>query len=134
MNGSSPKISFSRLKSAWPGALTHCPLTPSHRRDRPVGLKAAEVVQPHLVVERERAADARHPPVEAVLLQQRPLVERIAPALPGRGEIIRRNTRHPNRIPAVVELEDLRMRPHIRAVVADKDGHIAQGSILRSAQ
>ena len=94
--------------------------------DGPVRFEAAEVVKADFVVEGQRAANASDPPVEAVLLEQRPLVERIAPALAGCGEVIRRNARDADGLKAVVKLEDLRMRPDIGAVVADKDGNIAE--------
>ena len=51
-------------------------------RNGPVGLKTAEVIKSHLVVQRERAPNAGDPPVEAVFLQQRPLVERISQRCP----------------------------------------------------
>ena len=81
MNGRSPKTSFRRWKSSCPGALTHWPLIGGLfvGGDGPVGLEAAEVVEANHVVERECAAHARDPPVEAALAQDRPSLYRGLP-------------------------------------------------------
>src|SRR5580698_6730588 len=41
--------------------------------NRPVSLETTEVVQTYVVIECQRAADARDPPVEAMFFQQLPL-------------------------------------------------------------
>ncbi len=63
------------------------PLTIHRRRligsNRPVRLKPSEVIQPHLVVKRQRPTDTSHPPVKPMLFQELPLIKRIPPQLPG---------------------------------------------------
>ena len=100
------------------------------RIDGPVRLEAAEVIQAHIVIQGQRATEPRNPPIEAALLQQRPLVQRIAPALPRRGEVVRRHAGYTRRPPAFVQFEDLRVGPHVRTVVGDEDCDIAQDADL----
>ena len=74
--------------------------------DGPEGLEAAEVVEANGVVEGQAAADAGYPPVEAALAEQTPLVEWVAPALAGDGEIVGRDAGDTGGAELIVELED----------------------------
>src|SRR6185312_11191919 len=94
--------------------------------DGPEGFEAAEVVEADEVVERERTTDARDPPVEAAFFKQAPLVKRVAPALAGCGEVIRRDAGDTGGLTLVVELEDLGVRPDVGGVVADEDGDVTE--------
>ncbi len=94
--------------------------------DGPEGFEAAEVIKANHVVERERAADARDPPVKAALFEQAPLVERIAPALAGGGEVVGRNSRDACGSALLVELKDFGVSPDVGGVVADEDGDVAE--------
>jgi len=94
--------------------------------DGPVGLKAAEVVEAHHVIEGEGAADARDPPVEAALAELAPAVERVAPALAGGGEIIGRDAGDAEHVAVFVKLEEFGMGPDVGGVVVDEDGDVAE--------
>src|SRR5271157_1401730 len=59
--------------------------------DLPVGLESAEMVEPDDVVGLNRPAHALNPPVVPARLELVPIVERIAPALAGFAEGIRRD-------------------------------------------
>src|SRR5271157_753634 len=59
--------------------------------DLPVGLESAEMVEPYDVVGLNRPAHALDPPVVPAQLELVPVVERIAPALAGFAEGIRRD-------------------------------------------
>ena len=108
--------------------------------DGPVGLEAAEVIEADDVVEGERAADAGDPPVEAALAQQAPLVERVAPALAGDGEVVGRDAGDADGVALLVELEELGVGPDVGAVVVDEDGDVAEdadvfgGAVLAQAR
>src|SRR4029079_6256745 len=56
----------------------------------------------------------------------RPVVERIAPALSGRAEIVRRYSGDDRRVTRGVELEEVAMRPDVRRVVRHVDRHVAE--------
>ena len=94
-------------------------------RDTPIRHKPAKVVQPYQVHLRQRRAKTRHPPVVARLLEHLPVVERVAPQLPGLAEVIWRHARHGHRPALLVEQEDFRVRPHVGRVARHEDRYIA---------
>ncbi len=57
-----------------------------------------------------------------------PAVERIAPALAGGREVVGRHAGDADRLQILVELEDLRVNPHVGRIHVDEDGHVAQDS------
>src|SRR5262249_50728377 len=87
----------------------------------PIGMEAAEMVEPNEVFQRECMADALDPPGKARLFEDVPAVERVAPELAGRTEIVGRNASHNRRSPPLVQSKKLWMRPDIGAVVRDED-------------
>ena len=84
------------------------------------------MIEANGVVEGQAAADAGDPPVEAALAQHAPLVERVAPALAGRGEVVGRDAGDADRAALLVKLEDLGVGPDVGAVVVDEDGDVAE--------
>ena len=64
-------------------------------RDRPVAREAAEVVEAEELRQAEVRPDALDPPVEAVLLEDVPAVERVPPELPRLAEVVGRDARRP---------------------------------------
>ena len=88
-------------------------------RDRPVGDEAAEVVDAREVEEVERAPEALDPPAVAAAAQRRPVVDRVAPELALRGEVVRR------RAGDDVVAEQLRMGDVVGAAGRDVDRHVA---------
>ena len=94
--------------------------------NRPVGFEPAEVIEPNHVMERERTTHASDPPVEAAVAQRVPAVQRISPALTGGREVVGRHAGDADHAAVLVQLEDLRVSPDIGAVVADKDGDVAE--------
>src|SRR5271165_320567 len=93
--------------------------------NRPEGLKSAEVVEANNVVKRLGAAYAIDPPRETLLLQNIPLIQRIAPSLSRCREVVRGHARDTNRRKVFAQLEDSGIGPDIRAVVVHKDRDIA---------
>ncbi len=91
----------------------------------PEGFKTAKVIEPDNVVQCMGTAHAVHPPVEAPAFQHLPLVDRVAPALAGRAEIVRGHTGNANRSKVFAQLKNFRVGPHIGAVVVDEDSHVA---------
>ena len=89
-------------------------------RDGPVGREPPEVVQPDEVEQPEGPAQPLDPPRVAVVAQDVPAVERVAPQLAGRGIRIRRAARH------AVGAEELRPGPLVGAVGRDVDGDVAE--------
>ncbi len=94
-------------------------------RNLPAGLETAEVVEADDVAGCDGPLHALDPPVVAAGLERVPVVERIAPALAGFAESIGRNAGDHLGREIGLEAEDIGMGPDIRAVVADKDGDIA---------
>ena len=66
------------------------------------------------------------PPCVMLLCHGVPVVLGIAPELPARGEVVGRYTRNGARRAVLVEVKELRVRPYVRAVPRDEDGHVAQ--------
>lgn len=83
------------------------------------------MVEPYHVEQAAGRAQPLNPPAIAFVCHGVPIVQRIAPELPVRAEIVRRNTRHAERPAIVVELEQRRVFPHVRRVVRHIDGQIA---------
>ncbi len=81
-----------------------------------IRLKAPEMVHPHIVVHGEAIFHPLQPPAVAGLLVGLPVIQRVAPELTGGGKGIGRNSRHTLGIAQLVELEELPVRPGIRAV------------------
>ncbi len=92
--------------------------------DGPVSFKAAEVIEANDVVEELGTPDAIEPPGEAGLLEDVPFVQRIAPALAGGREVVRRHAGDADRREILVQLEEFRMSPHVGGVVVDEDGDV----------
>src|SRR5439155_752983 len=74
-------------------------------RDVPSRLESAEVVESHQVDLAERGPQSRDPPRIVLGLERGPIVERIAPELAGRAEIIRRHPGDELRLAVGVEKE-----------------------------
>ena len=95
------------------------------RRDAPVVVKSAEMVEPDDVVKLEVGVQAAQPPAVMRARELVPVVKRVAPKLPVRGEIIRRNAGDGFRESAFVELEDFRILPDVRAVGSDENRRVS---------
>ena len=95
------------------------------RGNTPIGGKPAEVVDAHTVKQGAGGAHAAHPPRVTGLLHIVPIIDRVAPKLTVRGEIVRRNTRDAARMALVVELELLRCAPDIGGIKRNIDRQIA---------
>jgi hypothetical protein len=83
------------------------------------------MVDPDHVDGRERGPDTVDPPLVAALCEDVPPVMGIAPELAGCAEVVRRHTRHDNRITHLIQVENIGMRPDIGTVVCYKDRCIA---------
>ena len=95
------------------------------RRHLPARGESAEVIESHHVHEPQRLAHPLDPPAEAVLAEMVPVVERTAPELAGGTEGIGRHAGDDGRAPVGPELPLVRVRPHVRRIVGDEDGHVA---------
>ncbi len=96
------------------------------RRDGPVRLESAEVVDAHQVGQLRRGAHAIDPPAVSGCVMILPVVQGIAPELALVTEIIRRYPGDVARPPVFVELQDLAIRPCVGAVQRDVDRHVAE--------
>ena len=68
------------------------------------------------------------PPLEILGLVGFPIIHRVAPALPGFAEIVRRHTGNVGRVPGLVQFEKVLVNPHVSGVVGDVDwGRRRQG-------
>src|SRR5581483_7070834 len=94
--------------------------------DLPAGFEAAKVVDTHAVRLAQRVAEARDPPVVAATRQLVPAVERVAPALAGRRKVVGWHAGDDRRLARGVELEQLRPRPDVGAVVGDEDRDVTE--------
>ena len=93
--------------------------------DLPAGLEAAEVIDSDEIAMSEGCADAADPPVESGTLHGGPVVEGIAPALAGLGEIIGRDPRDDFWPATAVEQEEVGVGPDIGRVGGDEHGQVA---------
>src|SRR5712671_2144855 len=91
----------------------------------PVLLETAKVVETNVIDAFGGPAKALHPPVIAILLHHIPAVEWVAPALAGDTEIVWGDAADRCWIQVSVELEQVRIRPDIGAVIVEEDGDIA---------
>src|SRR4051812_39314833 len=73
----------------------------------------------------EGLAHSLDPPVIAGVLERLPVVERIAPALAGLAESIRRDAGDERGAEIGIQVIKMRMRPDVSAVVADEDSDVA---------
>ena len=73
--------------------------------------KSVEVINAENIIEFHIAGDPVDPPLIAVLLKGFPVIERISPQLSRFGESIRRASRDIDRIPLLIHVEDLLVRP-----------------------
>ena len=107
IKGSSPIPFFNASKSAYPGPFTQLPFTAvfSAGRNLPVCFEAAEMVDPEDIIEGQIAFDPGNPPAVIVSCKDIPPVERIPPSLPGRAEIVGRNTGNDSWIAAASRLK-----------------------------
>ena len=111
-------------RTAPPGALTQRP-----PRRRLIGRdlqarEAAEVIDAHQVVERQ-ACRTGDPPASSRRFHAVPVVQRVAPQLPGGGEVVGRHARDDRRLRRRRREELLRVGPHLDAVVGHEDRHVA---------
>lgn len=94
-------------------------------RNRPVSLKAAEVINAQVIGQGELAANPVNPPGISGLFMVIPVIKRVAPELSGFTEIIGRDSGYAGREALGIELEQLFVCPDVRAVERDKDRDIA---------
>ena len=85
-------------------------------RDSPVCFKATEMVDTQEIGQSELTADTVDPPFIAGGLMVVPIIERIAPQLSGRTEIIWRDSGYAGRVALRIELEQLLVCPDVGAV------------------
>jgi hypothetical protein len=95
------------------------------RGDLPVALHADEVIDAQHVDLREHHAQALDPPLVAARRHHVPAVQRVAPELPGRAEVVGRHARDDRRLALRVEEEEIGVGPHVGAVVGDEDRDVA---------
>src|SRR6185312_573470 len=91
----------------------------------PIRLEPAKVVEPYHIHDIERCPQSLDPPGVAILRDAIPPVNRIAPQLARRAEIIGRNTGHHPRAPIRIEVPKVWPRPNIRAVMCNVNRNIA---------
>ena len=84
------------------------------------------MIEPNDVVQSKIATNTGNPPIESPLLKHTPLVQRVSPLLPRGRKVVRRHARDAYGSALVVQFKEITMGPDIRAVIADKDGDIAQ--------
>ena len=92
--------------------------------DGVVGVKAPEVIDPQHIVDLTLIGDAAHPPGKVVSLHVVPVKEGVAPQLAVGGEAVGGTARHLGGPPVLVQLELLRVGPHVHAVGGDIDGQV----------
>ena len=98
MIGSGPRVGpMAPRRAALPGPLTQRPriAVSASRRDLPVRLEAAEVVDPHDVDESRARARMRSIHQRSRAPRALPAVERVAPELAGRAEVVGRHAGRP---------------------------------------
>ena len=85
-------------------------------RNRIIFIEAAEVIDPHHIIELITVGDPLHPPRIFRLAVIFPAVQRVTPQLSRSRERIRRTSGHRSRRQCIIQLEQLRIRPGICAV------------------
>ena len=83
------------------------------------------MVDPDQVIELEARPEALHPPRVAVLPHALPVVDGVAPVLPGGAELVGRRPRHQRGRARLVRHEELGRGPHLDRVARDVDGDVA---------
>ena len=127
-DGQLAKGSFQRIEQLHAGAVL--PLAGAGggavRRDGPIGIEAAEVVDAQQVVDAQCVAHPAHPPRVASLFVVGPVVQRVAPQLTVGREVIRRAARHTGKAAVGIQLKQRAAHPCIHRVGRDIDGDVAQ--------
>lgn len=95
------------------------------RVDLPVGREAAEMVEADDVEQRHIALHAPDPPGVAGLFVRRPVIDRIAPELAGRGIVVGRHAGNELGAEVGLQLEQLGMRPDVGRVGGNIDRDVA---------
>ena len=95
------------------------------RRDSPIGIKAAEVVNTQDIINAQRMAHAAHPPGIVGTLVVGPVIQRVAPQLAILGKIVRRAASHAAGVALAVHLKQLTACPRIGRIRRHIDGNIA---------
>ena len=95
------------------------------RGDLIVGLEPAEMIDPDRVIEKEGMLHPGLPPGEIFRPVPVPVIDGIAPELAGRREGIRRAARHDRGPALLIQLEEVRMAPGVRAVHGHIDGQVS---------
>src|SRR6185436_784082 len=90
--------------------------------------ETSKVIDTQHVNSLERRAQTIYPPSKTRRAHRVPVVNRIAPKLTRAAEIIGRNSRDDYRTAVAIELEHLWMTPHVRGIVGNEDGRIADDS------
>src|ERR1043166_1787477 len=93
--------------------------------DFPAGRETAKVIDARHVHNLQNRAHPFDPPLETIFQHSFPAVERIAPELSGRAEIIRRDAGDNGRNTITIKLELLRIGPDVGRILGHKDRHIA---------
>ena len=90
-----------------------------------IAVESQEVIQTHAVVERERAAQAIHPPTIAVLLHVVPAERRVAPHLALGRKVVGRRAGNLNRLAGIGQPEVLGFAPRVCRIVGHVHRNIA---------
>ena len=93
--------------------------------DGPVGMEGPEVVNAHHVIQPGHMGAPALPPGKAGLFVIGPVVQGIAPVLALVGKGIRGHAGHAGGAHILLQLEELRIAPHLGAVRRDIDGQVA---------
>ena len=93
-------------------------------RDRKILVKAAEMINPHDVIQLKACCQSLQPPLIPCLFMIIPAIQRIAPELSGSCKSIRRASCHCQRCTVLVKLEQFRIRPCICTVKCNVDRNI----------
>src|ERR1700731_3171194 len=91
-------------------------------------VESSEMIKPYVVAIPRGPSQPLHPPVVASRLHHIPAIKRITPTLSGLAEKIRRNARDYLWFQSLVQLKQVRVRPHICAIVVHKDRDIADNT------
>jgi hypothetical protein len=83
------------------------------------------MIDSHDIAELHRLSHPLDPPAIALGGVCRPAVERIAPALSGGTEVVRRYAGHDAGTTVGIEIEQRGIRPHVGAVRGDEDRQVA---------
>ena len=97
----------------------------SARGNLPELIESAEVIEPDVVAVLRGPAQALNPPLVASRFHHIPAVKRIAPALAGLAEEIRRDAGNNLGLEIVIRAEEVAVRPDVGAVVVHEDSDIA---------